>query len=259
MSEIGAITGYMDVAQVVLYAFWIFFASLVFYLRREDRREGYPLENDPTGRAKDAGFLFIPPPKTFSLAGGETVSAPDFSRDGPVANAERTNPWPGAPLTPVGDPMLAGVGPGAHAQRANKPDLLHTGEPRIVPMKGDPEFSIEARDPDPRGKSVIGGDGASGGTVTDVWVDRGEHLIRYLEVDAKSVGGAGRVLLPMPFARVSKSRGAVLVNSIFGAQFANAPGTKSPNQVTLLEEEKIVAYYGAGTLYATPARTESLA
>ena len=40
----GEITAYLDVAQVVLYAFWIFFAGLVFYLRREDRREGYPLE-----------------------------------------------------------------------------------------------------------------------------------------------------------------------------------------------------------------------
>ena len=30
------------------------------------------------------------------------------------------------------------------------------------------------------------------------------------------------------------------------------------DRVTLLEEEKIAAYYGAGTLYATPARQEPL-
>jgi photosynthetic reaction center H subunit len=36
------------------------------------------------------------------------------------------------------------------------------------------------------------------------------------------------------------------------------PGTKQPEQVTLLEEEKIMAYYGAGTLYATPDRAEPL-
>ncbi|HKK51252.1 MAG TPA: photosynthetic reaction center subunit H, partial [Myxococcota bacterium] len=29
----GALTGYIDVAQVVLYVFWIFFAGLIFYLR----------------------------------------------------------------------------------------------------------------------------------------------------------------------------------------------------------------------------------
>ena len=37
MQQPGA---YMDVAQVTLYVFWIFFACLIFYLRREDKREG---------------------------------------------------------------------------------------------------------------------------------------------------------------------------------------------------------------------------
>ena len=48
--ETGAITGYIDVAQLVLYAFWIFFVGLIFYLRREDKREGYPLVSDRTVR-----------------------------------------------------------------------------------------------------------------------------------------------------------------------------------------------------------------
>ena len=39
--------GNIDVALIVLYAFWIFFAALIFYLRREDKREGYPLEAEP--------------------------------------------------------------------------------------------------------------------------------------------------------------------------------------------------------------------
>jgi photosynthetic reaction center H subunit len=34
--------------------------------------------------------------------------------------------------------------------------------------------------------------------------------------------------------------------------------TKRDDQVTLLEEEKIMAYYGGGTLYATPQRQEPL-
>ena len=38
----GAITGYIDVAQVALYAFWIFFFLLVFHLHREGKREGWP-------------------------------------------------------------------------------------------------------------------------------------------------------------------------------------------------------------------------
>ena len=33
---------------------------------------------------------------------------------------------------------------------------------------------------------------------------------------------------------------------------------RSPEEITLLEEEKIMAYFGAGTLYATPDRQEPL-
>jgi photosynthetic reaction center H subunit len=48
----------------------------------------------------------------------------------------------------------------------------------------------------------------------------------------------------------------VKVRAITAAQFADVPGTASPDQVTLLEEEKIVGYYGGGHLYATRDRQE---
>ena len=41
-------------------------------------------------------------------------------------------------------------------------------------------------------------------------------------------------------------------------QFADVPGLRNADQITMLEEEKISAYYGAGTLYATPERQEPL-
>lgn len=59
----GAVTGYIDVAQLVLYAFWLFFGGLIIYLRREDKREGYPLESDRTersGRVVVQGFPAMP-------------------------------------------------------------------------------------------------------------------------------------------------------------------------------------------------------
>jgi photosynthetic reaction center H subunit len=40
----GAITEYVDVAQIALYAFWILFFILVGYLHREGKREGWPLQ-----------------------------------------------------------------------------------------------------------------------------------------------------------------------------------------------------------------------
>ena len=58
----GSITSHIDVAQVVLYAFWVFFALLILYLRREDKREGYPLVEGPIGAEGD-GVTPIPAPK----------------------------------------------------------------------------------------------------------------------------------------------------------------------------------------------------
>jgi photosynthetic reaction center H subunit len=43
-----------------------------------------------------------------------------------------------------------------------------------------------------------------------------------------------------------------------GSQFGNIPELKNPDQITLLEEEKVTAYFGAGTLYSDPSRSEPL-
>jgi photosynthetic reaction center H subunit len=56
----GSIVGSIDTAQVVLYVFWVFFAGLIFYLRREDKREGYPLVSDRAGGVSVVGFP-VPP------------------------------------------------------------------------------------------------------------------------------------------------------------------------------------------------------
>ena len=51
----GNIVGGIDVALLAFLAFTLFFIVLVFYLRREDRREGYPLEDELTGAVETAG------------------------------------------------------------------------------------------------------------------------------------------------------------------------------------------------------------
>jgi photosynthetic reaction center H subunit len=55
-------TGRIDFAQLVLYAFWIFFAGLIWYLRREDKREGYPLVSDRRNVTVQ-GWPAIPAPR----------------------------------------------------------------------------------------------------------------------------------------------------------------------------------------------------
>ncbi|MEQ1653041.1 MAG: photosynthetic reaction center subunit H [Hyphomicrobium sp.] len=251
--KLGQITSYIDVAQVTLYLFFVFFAGLIFYLRREDRREGYPLFSEPSNTYKDPGFLWIPPPKVFKLPHGGTAQAPTGKPDNRPIKAEKIAVWPGAPLDPTGDPMLAAVGPGSYAQRADVVDPTHEGAAKIVPLRVATSYSVDARDGDPRGYALLGGDRAPAGKIVDVWVDRSETIIRYLEA---SIPGVGNRLIPITFARVDKRRGEVKVHAIFASHFANVPATANPDQVTLLEEDKICAYFGAGTLYAHPSRTE---
>jgi photosynthetic reaction center H subunit len=254
----GAITRYIDVAQIALYVFWIFFAGLIIYLRREDKREGYPLESGRSersgGRVKVVGFPAPPAPKTFRLAHGAPVTVPDAAKDAGAIAATPTAAWPGAPLEPSGDPMRAAVGPGAYAARLDVPDLTFEGEPKIVPLRAAPGFSVGTPETDPRGMAVVGADRARGGTVRELWVDRSEPQVRYLEIEA-----AGRtVLLPVALGRIDTYRREVRVRTILGGQFAGAPGTARPDRVTRLEEERIAAYYAGGTLYAEPARSEPL-
>lgn len=244
--ETGAITPYMDVAQVVLYVFWAFFAGLIYYLVRENHREGYPMDSGIQNGPKVGGWP-VPEPVSYKMADGRVLIAPDVNRPDGAYAAEPSHPWIGAPLEPVGDPLLAGVGPGAWAQRADIPDMMSTpGQLRIVPLRNYPDHGVAKQDVDPRGLSVFGKDGEVAGTVVDLWVDRSEILFRFLEVQ---LPGAHTVLLPVPFCRIKAS--GVTVGALLGSQFAKVPVLRNPDQVTLLEEEKISAYYGAGLLYAT--------
>ena len=265
---------YLDVAQVTLYVFWIFFACLIFYLRREDKREGYPLESNTGGGGVAHGFPGMPEAKSYRLRTGHVATLPNHGndrRDVAVAPIAR---WPGAPYAPTGDPMRDGVGPGSWADREDVPELTMEDIPCIVPLRVTPATTLATEDPDPRGMNVIGCDREIGGVVVDVWVDRAEALVRYLEVEVElppgkptgpiAVGPDGvgvassskRVLLPLPFALIDKPRGRVSVHAILGRQFADAPALKHPDQVTKREEDQIVGYYGGGMLYATPARQE---
>jgi photosynthetic reaction center H subunit len=252
----GAITGYFDVAQIVLYVFWIFFFGLCFWLRREDKREGYPLVSDRSGgRVNVQGFPSIPAAKTYTLHDGTTVQLPRPERDRRPIKAEPIGPYLGAPLRPTGNPMLDGVGPASWAERSTVPDLTLHGLPMIVPARVAGDFTVAGGYPDPRGMEVYGADRVLGGVVVDFWVDRAEPQIRYLEVQTTN---ARRVLLPITYTKFNPGRRRVNVKAILGSQFATVPGLSNPDQVSRREEDQIMAYYAGGYLYATAARAEPL-
>jgi photosynthetic reaction center H subunit len=210
------------------------------------------MESSSSGRAVVKGFP-IPEPKTFLLEGGKSVTVPDLMRKEPAYNAVATTPTSGAPIEPKGDAMLAAVGAGAYSSREDVPEMTTHGQPLIQPLRVVSEYTVASQDVDPRGLPVMAGDGKQGGTVKDIWIDSAEMMFRYLEVE---IAGGRSVLLPTAFSQVRRNQ--VEVNSIYARHFADVPALRNPDQVTKLEEDKISAYYGGGTLYADPKRSEPL-
>ena len=252
----GTFFAEFDLASLAIWLFWAFFALLIFYIQRENMREGYPMENDDGTEAANQGPFPLPEPKTFKLPHGRgEVSLPDGAREARDVALRQTNAANGYPLEPTGDPMVDGVGPAAWAPRRDVPELDGKGHPKIVPMAGTEHFHVSAGR-DPRGLPVMAGDEAIVGKITDMWIDEPEQLVRYLEVELDPEHGEGTRLLPMTMARIHSDR--VAVRSIFGTHFNGVPRNASGRQVTMLEEEKISAYYAGGLLYASKERQEPL-
>jgi len=256
------IVGNIDTAQVILYVFWAFFAGLIWYLQSESRREGYPLESDVEGKYDEDPWLQLPSPKTFILPHGKgTRTYPDpANRDTRPIKAMRASPAPGSPLVPTGNPLVDGVGPAAWAERPDYPDLNPHGKPVIRPMSMAKQFNIAPGDTNPIGLEIITADGQVAGKVSEAWVDTMESLIRYYEVTS----GNRKFLVPMHFTVLrDKLRGKVkgkefYVHALVAEQYKDIPKIAGKDQITMLEEEKIQAYFGGGGLYATPQRAEPL-
>src|ERR1700753_2893900 len=116
------LTAYLDVAQVTLYAFWIFFACLIFYLRREDKREGYPLQYEDGARRSGVGFPSYPGLKNYLLRHGHVATLPNWKNDRSDAPVTPMAPWPGSPYVPTGNPLPDGAGARVALHADGQPD-----------------------------------------------------------------------------------------------------------------------------------------
>lgn len=247
--------GNFDLASAAIWMFWIFFALLVYYLQTENMREGYELENEDGTTSASQGLFPMPKDKTFQLPHdrGELTVPSGQRGDRADLALEASSQSVGSPYLPSGDPMQDGVGPAAWAPRSDHPELDAHGHVKIKPLSMLPDFAFSAGR-DPRGKAVVAGDGEVVGRIIDMWVDVPEQMVRFLTVDLNPEGSAQTRLIPINFCKIRDDR--VTVRSIYSAHFDKVPEIAKPEQVTLLEEEKIMAYYGGGTLYADPARSE---
>jgi photosynthetic reaction center H subunit len=249
----GAVTPYIDIAQLTLYAFWIFFAGLVIYLILESKREGFPLITSRPGE-RLVGVLPMPSPKTFLLRNGQTRTVPSLEPE-EIVNAVQEQNFEGAPWVPLGDPMQDGVGPAGYALRSLEPELTYEGLPRTVPMRVANDHWVAEEDPDPRGWEVITCDGLVAGIVADIWVDRAEANVRFIEV-ALPDRAARHVIVPVELTCVSTFAigGVIKVASVTAPLLAAAPVPASPDFLSAREEDRIQAYFSAGHLYALPSR-----
>jgi photosynthetic reaction center H subunit len=164
-------------------------------------------------------------------------------------------PHPGAAFEPTGDPMKDGVGAASWTEdRADRPDMTVDGRPRIQPMSVLEGYHVDEKSgPNPMGMTVVAGDGVAVGKVTDLWIDLAEPQLRYMTV---ALDAGGTALLPIGYARLKGREGIIKVVAIFSQHFAGVPGTKAPDRITLLEEDRLVAYYAGGYRYAEPMRNE---
>ncbi|HSF63361.1 MAG TPA: photosynthetic reaction center subunit H [Paracoccaceae bacterium] len=249
--------GNFDLASLSIWLFWGFFALLIYYLQTENMREGYPLENEDGTAAPNQGPFPVPKPKTFLLPHGRgSVTVPSEENEAAHRRTDlalkRTAASEGFPHMPVGDPMADGVGPASWTPRRDAPELDGHGHTKIRPM-GQLDGFIVSAGRDPRGMSVQANDLAVVGKVSELWVDASEQLIRYLEV---TLDGGQKRLMPMPMVKISNNR--VWVDSLSSDLFAGIPATRSSTEVTLLEEDKIGAWFAGGTLYSKDKRASKM-
>lgn len=242
----GAIIGDVDVAQLLVVAFFIFFFGLVLHLRTEDKREGYPLV-DPAGGSDGEGFPPMPRPKLFLLRQGGAVTAPHPEDERPLA-AESAFPFPGSALEPVGDPLADGVGPAAWAAtRKHEPLWYMPGVTQLAPLRRVEGWAFAKGDPDLRGLPVVDAWGAQAGVVADLWLDRGVRILRYLEVET---GTGERRLLPIHHTDLRAIERRVALRGVRAAHVASTPAIAEPDVVTAREEDRICAHYAGARFFS---------
>lgn len=252
----GSIIGSIDVAQAALVIFLGFLLALFIYLHREDKREGYPLI-DPAGGKDLVGWPLPPPTKYFLTMQGEIAQNPQ--PEGRTDLAMRPlYPFPGTSFVPTGDPMQDGIGAASWAMKKDEPLLTWEHEVQVRPLRFLPEWDVDPTDPDIRGWPVRDADGVLVGEVSDLWLDHGPKILRYVEIALNIPGGVPRAMVPIYFVETYPRTPEVLVPALFARHFAAFPQLKEQDSITAREEDRVSSFCAGGWRYGNPLRTERL-
>lgn len=244
----GQISNQIDIPTLASWAFVLFFVALVFWLQRQSKREGYPLRASPFTSERMDGFPPPPEPMTYILNEGGTTEAPHHFEQAPTS-ARPMHLFDGTPFIPLGNPLLAGIGPGSWVMKKDEPALNEQGELALQPLRAMPGWSVQEKDADPRGMAVYDWRWTDIGRVVDVWIDRGSKTIRMLEVETNADIHARRVLVPIFHAVIRGKARTMRVTALWAHQLADVPMPANPDIITGREEERLNAYYSAGRFY----------
>ena len=242
---LGNITYQIDLPETALVVFFLGFLGVVWFLRRLDKREGYPMRTSHFDARPLLGFPVPPDPKAYLLDEGGTTVAPHYYEQPPM-RAVPLYPFDGTPLTPTGNPLLAAVGPGAWVMRRDEPMLTEKGEPMLAPLRKSEEWSVEKGDADPRGMVVFDRRWVEIGVVRDVWVDKSIKILRLLEIELRAGLAGGRVLAPIFHTQIDEKAREVRITALEAHQFADLPMPRKPDEITAREDDRLNAYFAAG-------------
>jgi photosynthetic reaction center H subunit len=248
---LGSLTYHIDLAETALVVFFLAFLGAVWFLRRLDKLEGYPMKASPFDSQTSEGFPLPPDPQPYLLNEGGVTFAPHHYPQ-PPTSVKPLYPFAGTPLVPVGNPLLTPLGPGAWVMRRDEPMLTEEGKLMLQPLRKLPEWSVEEGEADPRGMTVFDRRWIKVGVVHDIWVDRAIKIMRLLEVELRpglAPGDSGRVLVPIFHTEIQERAREVRVTALRGHQFADTPMPAAPDRITAREEDRLNAYFAAGRFY----------
>ena len=242
------VTQHIDLPQLAFWLFFLAFVAICWFLRKNDKREGYPLVASPFVGGAMLGAPDPGTPLTYVLNEGGTTSTPHDYPQAPAAVLPLYR-FDGTPFRPTAELLGTSLGPGAWVMRKDEPMLTEGGELLLQPLRLCHEWSVSRGEANPRGMAVFDCRWRPVGIVADVWIDRGIRIIRHLEVELREQLGGGRVLVPIYHTTIAEAAREIRVTALSGPEFRAIPMPAAPDRITAREEDRLNAYFAAGRFY----------
>jgi photosynthetic reaction center H subunit len=242
------VTQHIDLPQIAFWLFFVAFVAICYVLRRNDKREGYPLKASPFTAERLLGAPLAATPVTYLLNEGGATSTPHDYPD-PPASVLPLYRFDGTPFRPTAGLLGTSLGPGAWVMRNNEPMLNEKGELLLQPLRLCEHWAVSEGEANPCGMAVFDVRWRHIGIVADVWIDRGIRIIKHLEIELRASLGGARVLVPIFHVTINERAREIRVTALSQHEFGEVPMPAAQDRITAREEDRLNAYFAAGRFY----------